>query len=198
MKNLLHMTHSRRTLVLWLCVSGGLAQMAAAQIWIGSTGAVDESSTSTYFFTGQSAFVRSSVPTGTVILRYNVFPAGKILTPITDPCCQGRALMVRFLDNGSAAQVVVTLNRYNVHTGQITTLLSFDSNHYPPQTGFQEPVPTIFDSAFFNFSFAQGPTEGTQDQGGDSAYFVEARLIRSASGGNPGLASVRLVTVLAP
>ena len=88
------------------------------------------------------------------MLRYNVFPAGDLLTPITQPCCEGRALLVRFLD--------------------------------------QSP------GSFFNFSFAQGPTEGSQDQGGCCAYYVEAELIRSARGGTPGLGSISLVRSLAP
>jgi hypothetical protein len=92
--------------VLWLCVAA-FSQMAAAQVWIASTGMVDESSISTYQFNDQAAFVRSSVATGTTLLRYNVVPAGDILKPITDPCCEARALMVRFLDNGSAARVIV-------------------------------------------------------------------------------------------
>src|SRR5437660_4260148 len=58
----------RDTALLLLCVTLALSQMAAAQIWVASTGAVDESSTSTYLFTGQAAFVRSSPKT--VILRY--------------------------------------------------------------------------------------------------------------------------------
>ncbi len=186
-----------RTALLGLCVAA-LSPIAAAQIWIASTGSVDESSISTYQFVGQLAFVRPSLAKGTVTLRYNVLPAGDLLSPITAPCCEARALMVRFLDNGSGAQVIVTLKKYNVRTGQLTTLLSFDSNQYPPQSAFQEPVPTISDGSFFNFSFAQGPTEGTQDQGGCCAYYVEAKLIRSASGGNPGLGSIRLVRVLAP
>src|SRR4030095_8673777 len=136
-----------------------LSQLAAAQVWIASTGTVDPSSLSTYQFVGQLAYVRSSVATGTVTLRYNVFPAGDLLKPVTNGCCESRALMVRFLDNGSGAQVIVKLKKYNVRTGQLTTLLTFDSNNYPPQSAFQEPVPDINgkNSNFFNFSFAQGP-----------------------------------------
>ena len=196
MKILCSIARRHRMALLWLCATA-LPQMAAAQVWVASTGIVDESSISTFEFTGQAAFVRSSVATGSTVLRYNVVPAGDILKPITDPCCEKRSLMVRFVDNGGAAHVIVTLKRYNVKTGKLTTLLTFDSDHYPAQSGFQESVP-IFDGTFFNFSFAQGPTEGSQDLGGCCAYYVEAKLIRSAPGGTPGLATIRLVRDLAP
>jgi hypothetical protein len=197
MKSIRILTHGRRMAMLCLLFAA-LSQAATAQIWVASTGTPDESSTSTVLFNNQLAFIRPSLPTGSVTLRYNVLPAGNLISPITQPCCESRALMVRFLDNGHGAQVIVRLKRYNVRTGELTTLLTFDSNRFTPQTGFQEPVPTIGDGSFFNFSFAEGPTEGTQDQGGDSAYFIEATLIRSAPGGNPGLGSIRLVKVLAP
>ncbi|HWR17581.1 MAG TPA: hypothetical protein VN577_22320 [Terriglobales bacterium] len=188
----------RQRVVLLFVVMLVMAGTASAQLWVASTGTVDEGSLGTFFFTSGIATVRPTVASGFAIIRYNVLPVGTLVQPVTDPCCESRALMVRYQDDGPNARVIVTLKRYNVHTGQVTTLLTFDSNQHPQQSGFQEPVPTISDGSFFNFNFAEGPTEGTQDLGGDSAYYIEAQLIRSAPGGNPALASVRLVTVKAP
>jgi hypothetical protein len=170
---------------------------SSAQVWVASTGTVDEGSLVTFFFTGGVATIKPGV-NGFAIVRYNVLPVGKLIQPITNACCESRALMVRYQDNGPGAKVIVRLKRYNVHTGVVTTLLTFDSNQHAQSSSFQEPVPTIFDGSFFNFNFAEGPTEGSQDQGGDSAYYIEAQLIRTAAGGNPGLASIRIVTVEAP
>jgi hypothetical protein len=183
MKILRGFTYCMRTMLLGLCVAA-LSQIAAAQIWIASTGSVDESSISTYQFVGQLAFVRPSLATGTVTLRYNVLPTGDLLKPI-NPCCEFRTLDVRFLDNGSGAQVIVTLKQYNVGTGQLTTLLTFDSNDFPPQSAFQEGFPLLFGSVL-NFSFAE--------LGGCCAYYVEAKLIRSAPGGTPGLGAIMIET----
>jgi hypothetical protein len=181
-------------LVFMLAIAG----TSSAQLWVASTGTVDEGSLGTFAFTGGVATLKPTVSTGFAIIRYNVLPVGTLIQPITQGCCESRALMVRYEDDGSGAQVIVTLKRYNVHTGQVTTLLTFDSNKHPQQSSFQEPVPTIGEGSFFNFNFAEGPTEGAQDLGGDSAYYIEAQLTRSAAGGNPGLASVRIVTVQAP
>lgn len=189
---------TRQPIVLVLLFVLLMAATSSAQLWVASTGTVDEGSLGTFAFTGGVATLKPKVSTGFAIIRYNVLPVGELTKPITEACCQSRALMVRYQDDGPGAQVIVTLKRYNVHTGQVTTLLTFDSNQHPQQSSFSEPVPTISEGSFFNFNFAEGPTEGTQDLGGDSTYYIEAQLIRSAPGGNPGLASVRIVTVQAP
>ena len=201
MKSITFLVQTGRTLrrAVLLCLSVAcVSHAASAQIWVASTGTVDSSSASAVQFNGQLVFIRPSLPTGQVTLRYNVLPVGNLISPVTQPCCESRALMVRFLDAGNGAQVIVTLKRYNVRTGALTTLLTFDSNRFPIQAGFQEPIPTIGDGSFFDFSFAEGPTEGNQDLGGDSVYYIEATLIRSKPGGNPGLGSIRLVKVEAP
>ena len=189
---------SGQSIFLLLLFFVALIGTSSAQLWVASTGTVDEGSLGTFLFTGGVATLKPSVSTGFAIIRYNVLPVGSLTRPVTQACCESRALMVRYQDDGPGAQVLVTLNRYNVHTGQVTTLLKFDSNQHSQQSGFQEPVPTIGEGSFFNFNFAEGPTEGNQYLGGDSAYYIEAQLIRSALGGNPGLASVRILTVEAP
>jgi hypothetical protein len=92
------------------------SQLCFAQVWVASTGTVDTPSIAAVQFKGGDAYVLPSVNNGSVVLRYNVLPAGKLLTPLSNPCCESRALVVRFLDNGNGSQVVVKLKRYNVHT----------------------------------------------------------------------------------
>ena len=174
-----------------------MACTASAQTWVASTGTVDPSSLMTYSFNGAAAFVRGSTP-GKVVLRYNILPTDEMLVNVTQPCCEGRALWVRFLDNGDGAQVLVNVKRYNVVTGKTTTILSFDSNNYPAQNTFQDATPNTGLGPLVNFSFAEGPFSGSTNQGGDSVYYIEATLVRSQAGGTPGLASVSIVRTLAP
>ncbi len=186
-----------RTLLIAICFAVTIAHPASAQTWVASTGTVDESSLLTYQFTDGNAFVRGIQP-GRVVLRFNVLPVGDLLVPVTNGCCEGRALWVRFLDNGSGAQVTVKLKRRNIITGVTTTLLSFDSKNFPAKSTFQNATPNQGLGPLVNFSFAAGPFNGAQNEGGDSVYYLEATLIRSAIGGTPGLASISIVRTLAP
>jgi hypothetical protein len=190
--------HATALLSVSFCIAVAIASTANAQTWVASTGTIDQSSLLTYEFKDGAAFVRRNGQPGKVVLRFNVLPVGDLLVPVTNACCEGRALWVRFLDNGEGAQVLVNLKRNNVVTGETTTLLSFDSNDFPPQPTFQDATPNTGLGPLVNFSFATGPFNGAMNQGGDSVYYLQATLIRSQHGGTPGLASISIVRTLAP
>ena len=76
MKILCSIARRNRTALLWLFATA-LPQVAVAQVWVASTGVVDESSPSTYEFTGQAAFVRSSVATAKYIASLQCGPGGR-------------------------------------------------------------------------------------------------------------------------
>jgi hypothetical protein len=190
--------HATALLSVSFCIAVGIASTANAQTWVASTGTVDQSSLLTYEFKDGAAFVRRSVHPAKVVLRFNILPVGDLLVPVSNACCEGRALWVRFLDNGEGAQVLVDVKRYNVVTGETTTLLSFDSNDFPPQPTFQDATPNTGLGPLVNFSFATGPFDGAMNQNGDSVYYLEATLIRSQHGGTPGLALISIVRTLAP
>ncbi len=179
------------------CIALTFAATARAQTWVASTGTVDPSTISMATFSGSAALVKGT-NSARVVLRYNILPTDEMLVNVTQPCCEGRALWVRFLDNGDGAQVLVNVKRTNVNTGQTTTILSFDSNNYAPQSTFQDATPNTGLGPLVNFSFAEGPFSGSTNQGGDSVYYIDATLIRSATGGTPGLQSVSIVRTLAP
>jgi hypothetical protein len=93
-------------------------------------------------------------------------------------------LQVRFRDNGANARVIVHLRQYNLNTGVITTPLTLDSNAFPAAASsqVQRVNSTCFAGNFFDFQ--------------NNAYFIEAQLIKSAAGGDPVLAIIRIGTLV--
>jgi hypothetical protein len=88
-------------------------------------------------------------------------------------------LTVRFADNGSAAQVLVRLQRVHIFTGVLTTLVELNSNDYPPSTVAQTQ------SEPFNCG---GPEFDFENH----IYYIEATLIKTGAAGTPLIRSIQL------
>ena len=164
-----------------------------AQSWVATTGTLDPAFSAHARFNGQIVDIDSAAPIpSTIKLRYNVLQAGDLITnpnPLQTGEC--RQLIVRFTDNGTGAQVILRLKQYNLHTGQVTTLLSFDSNAAPTSSSFQiRPSACVA----FDFTFADSAADVTSPSA--SVYFLEATLTRSATGGTPKLGGFGLIRII--
>jgi hypothetical protein len=110
---------------------------------IGSVGTVDEADRNMVVFDGGIVSMKSGA-TGTVLLRYNVVAVDDLFGG------SGAELGVRFRDNGSEARVVVRLKRYNLETGETSTLLTLNSDNFDAREGFQLRI-EVDCSLRFNF-----------------------------------------------
>jgi hypothetical protein len=128
---------------------------------VGSAGTVDEDSLSAVTYTNGTARVRDTAPAGTAaVIRYNVVAVDGLFVG------DGISLTSRFFDHEDADQVLVQLKGLNRATGLVTTLVTLDSNSYPPTNGFQ--VQTACNSdAQFDFSA--------------NAYYVEVKLTKNVA-----------------
>lgn len=146
---------------------------AHAAVWttVGSAGTVDELDLGIADLVLGEARMRASAPAGSVLnIRYNVVSLQGFSGP-------GQYLMrVRFRDNGGTSRVQLALRRYN-HTGPTTNLVSFDSNAYPAQVGYQTQQRCIA----LSWNFDAGP------------HFVEATMTKSGVGGQPALGTIQLI-----
>ena len=165
------------SLVIVLAMVLSLPVLAHAQggAWttVGSAGTVDEADTSIFTMTGGVVAVSgaAAVP-ATLDIRYNVVA----VEGLYEDCIK---MAVRYKDNGANAQVIVTLKQYGLETGTTTNMLTFNSNDYASDPLYQlRSVATCNKS--FNF--------------GENAYFIEATLKKTAAGGSPGLAVIKIYT----
>ena len=142
---------------------------------IAAAGTVDEADTSIVNFNTYIAQILPTAPLpANLDIRYNVVAVDGLFAG-----GDGYRLTVRFRDNGSAARVVVRLKRYNFDTGTLSTLMTLNSNSWPASTATQTRSVAVC-SPSWGFDFQT------------YAYFVETTVTKSATGGNPALAAIKI------
>ncbi|MCI0365013.1 MAG: hypothetical protein L0Y44_11225 [Phycisphaerales bacterium] len=145
---------------------------AAIPTWgtMASAGTVDEASSDAIALSGTQASIAGATGSGT--LRYNF-----VVVNGFDSQSDGFSLWTRFRDNGPASRVRVWFKSTDIVSGETSTLATFDSNDYPTSVNYQlagiDNCNVIWD--FYN-----------------KVYFVEARLDKTNSTGNPGLAAIQV------
>ena len=161
---------------------------AHAQVWVGSTGTVDPNSVNLVKYINGRVELRNDAPVGAVaFIRYNVLPVRDLATDLTS--IEYRIFDARFLDDG-AGHVFLSLIQENQSTGALTTLMTFDSNASTPSASYQRA--NTPGNPTFNFTWADSEGFSTTD----SAYYVEAQLSRTATGGQAGLAGFSIKKIV--
>jgi hypothetical protein len=182
--------YSIRNVCLALLAVGVLAlsvPAAQAQTWVGSAGTVDPNSTTLVKYIDGRVELRNDAPVGTTaFIRYNVLPVRDLVANVISG--ESRSFAARFLDDG-AGHVFLSLKQVNLLTGEITTLMTLDSNASAPSTSYQEGF-TPPGVQMFDFHFADSDTHDPAD----SVYYVEVQLSRTAAGGQAGLAGFSIKT----
>ena len=156
-------------LVVSALVSAPVAAIAQAKPWtsVGSAGTVDEADTGIVTFNQSIAAISAAAAVGSSLdIRYNVVAVDGVFGG------DGIALTGRFRDTGAAERVILRLKRYSLVNGVTQTLLTLDSNTFPPSAALQTRTVGVCDVGldFFN-----------------NVYFVEAQLIKTDAGGVPQL-----------
>ena len=152
---------------------------AQAKNWtaIGSTGVVNVDDLDEVIFFGEIATL-TGTPAGSIsVIRYNVVAVDGLFTPLTPTSWP--ALTVRYNDDGPGERLVARLKEVDSKTGAIVTRITFDSDLYPPQAGFQ--TRSIGNCGVFSeFDF---DTKG---------YFIEVELINISGVNRPAISFLAL------
>jgi len=166
--------------VLLLLINGVFSPIGAQHPWtaVGSTGVTDGFDIGELFFNPAMSGTASVSPNATlpaqVTIRYNVVAVSDLVkNPDT-----GFNFTARFRDNGPQARVILRLRSVNIGTGFVQLIQTLDSNNYPPSASFQ--TRTVFFCSGNDFDFTQ------------SAYFVEAELLRNTGAAQPALAAISI------
>ena len=123
---------------------------------------------------GLASFNGAAAANDTAYIRFNVTAVDGLLV------AGSPRMRVRFQDNGSNAQVVVSLMELNLVTGIPTKILELDSNNFAAAPSLQTQKTGACDAFGRTFNFT------------DKAYYIEAKLVRTTAGGFPRLAAIQL------
>jgi len=151
------------------------AQVVLGQPWtsIGAVGTVDEGEIT---FTGPIAYLESD----SAVVRYNVVSVEGLFAN-AGAMPTRTFLRARFRDNGDNNRVVVRLKSLGLtgaSAGDITTLMTLDSDDYAGSSSFQ--TRSIWCDGGFSFDFA------------NYAYFVEVTMSRTSLPITAGLAGIQV------
>ena len=162
------------------------APVAPAQspedIWsaAGVTGIVDEADQNIHQFnTTGSVSIKSSVASGTLDIRFHVQTMPSHDAP-AGACTELRAVL---RDTGPGVRVIVRLMQLGVKSGfegQLTSLGEIDSDKSPRLSRFNEPL------RYAQYRTCLNVPAGCPFDFQFFTYYVDAQLIKTAAGGNPG------------
>ncbi|MBL8206642.1 MAG: hypothetical protein JNM09_20575 [Blastocatellia bacterium] len=138
----------------------------------GATGTVDETAYDLTQYLNGAVFLNDWAADGSVaVIRYNITATTGLWKGMTTE------FRARVLDNGPQSRVILYVRRYNLSTGAITTLGQIDSDNYSASSGFQ-----VMRAYIGNCNSAMIVSDFD-----NYSYYVEAHLMRTGWGGNPGL-----------
>ena len=176
------LTASFISAVIVLAWAPAASMQVPADIWSAAavTGTVDEADLNIHQYnTTGSVSIKSSVNSGTLDIRFPVQTMPNHFAP-AGACTELRALL---RDTGPGVRVIVRLMQLGVRSGfegQLTSLGGIDSDttrrlsalNQPDQYATYRACLNVGTDRPFDFSFY--------------TYYVEAQLIKTAAGGNPG------------
>ncbi|MBI5740974.1 MAG: hypothetical protein HZA16_09650 [Nitrospirae bacterium] len=170
---------SALVLVLIITVANASAMNSEPWTTVGSSGTVDEADMGMVSLNGGIASILSTaVSTSVLNIRYNVVAVDGLLNNLN-----GTVLTARFLDNGSGARVILRLKKYDFDTGITSTLLTLDSNSFSSSPSYQvQSVGGCSSGITFDFY--------------NNAYFIDAEIQKTATGGSAGLAIISIGHIL--
>ena len=176
-----------RTITHALALSAALAAPAGAQVlgnrpWttVGATGTFSPGDLAGVTVSN-SGWIQPGLDETYVTVRYNVTAVDGLFES-AGPLLTRPYLRARFRDPGANASVILTLREYDPAAPDgfaITNRIMFNSNAYAEDDVFQTRAVSCSIEPFV-FDFA------------NKAYFLDARLIRTADGPFPALAYVQI------